>query len=150
MKTLLANLTVTAALWIAPAACVVAQTDNVALAADTAAVADDAVVLLPDTAGVVAGTDPDEMFGVPHEPYNDDALPDPTHHIRPAEWIVPSSAAVLGALCVNTAWGKRVRNEMHEMLGAEQKLHTKVDNYLQYAPMVMAYGAYFAGWKGQV
>ncbi len=149
MKTFLANLTVTAALWIAPAACVVAQTDDVALAADTAAVADDAVVLLPDTAGVVAGTDPDEMFGVPHEPYNGDALPDPTHHIRPAEWIVPSSAAVLGALCVNTAWGKRVRNEMHEMLGAEQKLHTKVDNYLQYAPMVMAYGAYFAGWKGQ-
>ncbi len=38
---------------------------------------------------------------------------------------------------------------MHEMLGAEQKLHTKVDNYLRYAPMVVAYGAYFAGWKGQ-
>ncbi len=77
MKTFLANLTVTATLWIAPAACVVAQTDDVALAADTAAVADDAVVLLPDTAGVVAGTDPDEMFGVPHKPYNGDVLPDP-------------------------------------------------------------------------
>ena len=56
MKTFLANLTVTATLWIAPAACVVAQTDDVALAADTATVADDAVVRTSPTTAMPCPT----------------------------------------------------------------------------------------------
>lgn len=121
-------------MWMAPATWASAQSDT--LHAD----------IMPDTAAVVVGVAGDEAFFV--EP-KDVANYDPTHHIRPAEWIVPGSAAVLGALCVKTAWGTRVRKEVHEMLGAEKKLHTGIDDYMQYVPMVAAYGAYFAGWKGQ-
>lgn len=131
------------ALWFAAAACALAQTDS------TVTLAPDSAALLPDTAAVIAGVDGDGAFFVTPKDYNPYGICDPTHRIRPAEWIVPGSAAVLGALCVNTAWGKRVRREVKKVVDADMKLHTSADNYLQYAPMVVAYGAYFCGWKGQ-
>ncbi len=127
MKSTLAHLTAVVMLWLATAASAAAQTEGDTIAASTFLASADTIVALPESA----------------------AQTDPTHHVRPAEWIVPGSAAVLSAVCVNAAWGKRVRNEVREMVGADEKLHTKVDDYLQYAPMVVAYGTYFAGWKGQ-
>ena len=135
MRRFFTTFAVSAVLWMTMASPIAAQTDD--------------IVLPADSASVVVGVAGDEDFGVLPEGFDKCAVADPTHHIRPAEWIVPGSAAVLGALCVKTAWGWRVRNEVHEMLGADADLHTKIDNYIQYAPMVVAYGAYFAGWKGQ-
>lgn len=145
MNTFLAHLTVTLALCTAPAACAVAQTGDARHTPATRVPQTEAGCHAPELTAATCMTATDSVEALPCG----DVLPDPTHRIRPAEWIVPGSAAVLGALCVNTAWGKRVRNEMYEMTGAAKDSHVKIDDYLQYAPMVVAYGTYFAGWKGQ-
>lgn len=130
-------------LWLSASAIASAQTDT------TAIVEAMPMETLPDTAAIIAGVDGDEAFFVTPKDCNPYGIYDPTHRIRPAEWIVPGSAVVLGALCVNTAWGKRIRRDVKKMVDADLKLHTSADNYLQYAPMVVSYGAYFCGWKGQ-
>lgn len=123
---------VAVAMWIAPITGAFAQTETYP---DTLNAKPDTAVVAEALGGLL--TDPAAVHG------------DPTHRIRPAEWIVPGSAAVLSALCVKTAWGKRVRHEVNEMLGAKESLHTGIDDYLRFVPVAAAYGAYFAGWKGQ-
>lgn len=143
MKHFVYTLIASAAMWAASATGALAQTEMSATAVPAPA---DTTLAMPDTAAVVAGVAGDEAFFV--EPKGAEAC-DPTHRPHIAEWVVPGSAAVLGAVCVNAAWGKRVRREVHDALVADRKYHTSADNYLQYVPMVAAYGVYFAGWKGQ-
>lgn len=102
---------------------------------------DSATILPPDTAAVIAGFGGDEAFGV--------TPPDPTHKFHPAEWIVPGTAAVFGALCVNTSWGRKLRNEGRHHFSAKGLYRVTVDNYLQYAPAAMVYGLNLCGVKGQ-
>lgn len=134
MKHTLFNLAAAASLWLASTSCAVAQTDSITVATDSVFATTETAYYTADDINTMQCSD--ELY-------------DPTHHIRPAEWITPGSAAVLSALCVKTAWGKRVRTEVHSMTCADHNLHTTVDNYLQYTPMIVAYGAYFLGWKGQ-
>jgi hypothetical protein len=83
--------------------CFVLFVSTVSRAQDTVIECDSALILPPDTNAVVSGCDADTMFSVAE-------YKDPTHRVRPAEWIVPSVAAVGGALCVKTAWGKQFRH----------------------------------------
>lgn len=123
---------------------------------------DSTTLLPPDTTAVIAGFDGDEAFGVmPTDSMSStmsatltDSIAytpkyDPTHHFHPAEWIVPGAAAVFGALCVNTSWGKKLREKGHRTFSGMGLNKVSVDNYLQYAPAALVYGLNLCGVKGQ-
>ena len=75
--------------------------------------------------------------------------PDPTHRVRPAEWIVPGVAAVGGALCVKTAWGKQFREWTNQKISRRVERKVKIDSYLKYVPAVAVYGLDLCGVKAQ-
>ncbi len=102
-----------------------------ALLPDTAVAADTAACC-PLTAACAAGNE---------------EVPDLTHRIRPAEWIVPGAAAVLGAVCVKSSWGTKARRSLQHTLSAHGKQKTSVDDYIQYAPTVVAYALPLCGVK---
>ncbi len=74
---------------------------------------------------------------------------DPTHRFRPAEFIVPGGVAVLGAVCVNSSWGKHWRNVVQHSISANGRQKWPVDDYVQYAPVLAANVLPFLGVKGQ-
>lgn len=106
---------------------------------------DTTTLLPPDTAAVVVGFGTDDAFGVTPKPMVDD----PTHRVRPAEWIVPGAVAVGSALCVKSAWGKRFRNWVRDGISQKGKHTTSADDYLQFVPLVAGYGLDFCGVKAQ-
>lgn len=77
------------------------------------------------------------------------AYPDPTHHFRAAEWLIPGGVAVFGAICVNASWGKNLRENLHNTFSQKGLNKTSVDNYIQYAPAVATLGLGLCGVKGQ-
>ncbi len=102
-----------------------------------------AAALLPDTTLAVdtaACCRQNEVIG-----YASTEAPDRTHRIRPAEWIVPGAAAVLGAVCVKSSWGTKARRSLQHTLSAHGKQKTSVDDYIQYAPTVVAYALPLCG-----
>ena len=56
---------------------------------------------------------------------------------------IPSAVVTVCALSVNTGWLKEQRYTMQDVLSAKGTHKTKIDNYLQYVPMVTAYGGGF-------
>ena len=91
--------------------CFAMLTPSAAQAQDVVIECDSAAILPPDTEAVASGCDADTMFSVGTAPTTAEIMPrreyvtvteynDPTHRVRPAEWIVPGVAAVGGALCV--------------------------------------------------
>ncbi len=104
-----------------------------------------AAVLLPDTAVASAAEGCCSLDGACADAGVE--VPDLTHRIRPAEWIVPGAAAVLGAVCVKSSWGTKARRSLQHTLSAHGKQHTSVDDYIQYAPTVVAYALPLCGVK---
>ena len=87
--------------------CFAMLTPSAAQAQDVVIECDSAAILPPDTMFSV-GTAPTTAEIMPRREYvTMTEYNDPTHRVRPAEWIVPGVAAVGGALCVKTAWGKQ-------------------------------------------
>lgn len=77
------------------------------------------------------------------------AYPDPTHHFRAAEWLIPGGVAVFGAICVNASWGKNLRENLHNTFSQKGLNKTSIDNYIQYAPAALTLGLGLCGVKGQ-
>lgn len=77
------------------------------------------------------------------------AYPDPTHHFRAAEWLIPGGVAVFGAICVNASWGKNLRENLHNTFSQKGLNNTSIDNYIQYAPAALTLGLGLCGVKGQ-
>lgn len=75
--------------------------------------------------------------------------PDPTHHFRTAEWLIPGGVAVFGAICVNASWGKNLRENLHNTFSQKGLNKTSIDNYIQYAPAALTLGLGLCGVKGQ-
>jgi membrane-associated phospholipid phosphatase len=115
---------------------------TVSRAQDTVIECDSALILPPDTNAVVSGCDADTMFSVAE-------YKDPTHRVRPAEWIVPSVAAVGGALCVKTAWGKQFRHWTQKNLSRHGEKKVWADNYMPYIPAAAVYALDLCGVKAQ-
>lgn len=77
------------------------------------------------------------------------AYPDPTHHFRAAEWLIPGGVAVFGAICVNASWGKNLRENLRNTFSQKGLNKTSIDNYIQYAPAALTLGLGLCGVKGQ-
>lgn len=71
------------------------------------------------------------------------------HSLKTAEWAVPASLFAVSALCINTSWGKSVRNEMHDCLSAGDGKRCSIENVVQYAPVAAAYALEFTHIKGR-
>lgn len=122
--------------------CFVLFVSTASRAQDTVIECDSAQILPPDTNAVVSGCDADTMFSVAE-------YKDPTHRVRPAEWIVPSVAAVGGALCVKTAWGKQFRHWAQKNLSRHGEKKVLADNYMPYVPAAAVYALDLCGVKAQ-
>lgn len=122
--------------------CFVLFVSTVSRAQDIVIECDSALILPPDTNAVVSGCDADTMFSVAE-------CKDPTHRVRPAEWIVPSVAAVGGALCVKTAWGKQFRQWTQKNLSRHGEKKVWADNYMPYVPTAAVYALDLCGVKAQ-
>lgn len=62
---------------------------------------------------------------------------------------IPSAVVTVCALSVNTGWLKEQRYTMQDVLSAKGTHKTKIDNYLQYVPMVTVYGVDLLGYKSK-
>lgn len=122
--------------------CFVLFVSTASRAQDTVIECDSALILPPDTNAVVSGCDADTMFSVAE-------YKDPTHRVRPAEWIVPSVAAVGGALCVKTAWGKQFRHWTQKNLSRHGEKKVWADNCMPYVPAAAVYALDLCGVKAQ-
>lgn len=76
-------------------------------------------------------------------------LGDTSHNVSIAEFAVPVGIFTAGALFVRTPALVRARKYVQQHLSQHGRHKTSVDNYIQYLPMVGAYGLYFCGMKGQ-
>lgn len=74
---------------------------------------------------------------------------DPTHRVRPAEWIVPGAVAVTGALLTNEKWGKKFRHWVQGGVSKNGEHQIWADNYLPYVPAVTVYALDLCGVKAQ-
>ena len=63
-----------------------------------------------------------------------------THDISWKEIVIPTSLIGISALYVESGWLKKQRESVQDVLSAKGSNKTKVDDYIQYAPMVAAYG----------
>lgn len=122
--------------------CFVLFVSTVSHAQDIVIECDSALILPPDTNAVVSGCDADTMFSVAE-------CKDPTHRVRPAEWIVPSVAVVGGALCVKTAWGKQFRHWAQKNLSRHGEKKVWADNCMPYIPAAAVYALDLCGVKAQ-
>lgn len=76
-------------------------------------------------------------------------LGDTTHNISIAEFAAPVATFAVASLFVKTPALVKARKYVQKHLSQHGNNKTEVDNYLQYLPMVGAYGLYFCGMKGQ-
>ena len=76
-------------------------------------------------------------------------LGDDIHDISPVEILLPTAAITASAFFVSNDWAEDQREEIQEMLSADEEDHVTYDNYLQFSPMIAAYGLEIAGIEGR-
>ncbi len=76
-------------------------------------------------------------------------LGDTSHKFSVAQFAAPAATFVAASLFVKTPALVRAREYVQKHLSQHGNNKTEIDNYLQYLPMVGAYGLYFCGLKGQ-
>ncbi len=72
-----------------------------------------------------------------------------THKIKPLEVAIPAVAVGVSALVIGDGWGSDLRHGVQDALSAGGRHKVKVDDYMQYAPMVAVYGLNLCGVKGE-
>ena len=72
-----------------------------------------------------------------------------THSLEWKEVAVPAVLVGVSALYVENGWLKKQRYEVQDALSGKGKNKFKADDYIQYAPMVAAYGLDFLGVKAR-
>lgn len=77
------------------------------------------------------------------------SLTDDTHTLKWKEVVIPAALVGVSALYVENGWLKKQRMEVQDVLSAKGKNKFKADDYIQYAPMVTAYGLDFLGVKAK-
>lgn len=76
-------------------------------------------------------------------------LGDKSHDIGIAEFAIPAATFATAALFVRTPKLVQARKFVQEKLSNHGKNKTSVNNYIQYAPMILGYGLDFVGVKSQ-
>lgn len=76
-------------------------------------------------------------------------LGDRTHDVGIAEFAVPAGVFTAAALFVRTPKLVQARKWVQQQLSHHGKDKTEIDNYIQYAPMVVGYGLDFVGVRSQ-
>lgn len=72
-----------------------------------------------------------------------------SHTLKWQEVVIPAAAIGLSALYVDNGWLKRQRESVQDALSAKGESKFKADDYLQYSPIVAAYGLDLLGVKAR-
>jgi len=65
------------------------------------------------------------------------------------EVILPTSIVAVSALFVNNGWLTQRREDVQDIFSAHGKNHIKIDDYMQYSPMLAVYALNLCGIKGK-
>ena len=68
-----------------------------------------------------------------------------THRLNWKEIVIPASLVGISALSIENGWFKKQKMNVQDALSAKGKKKIKVDDYIQYSPMVVGYGLGFTG-----
>lgn len=100
--------------------------------------------LVPDSAQAQKTLQDSLQVGIPSDSATDD-----THRLKLKQAIVSTALFGTSALFVSNGWLTKQRENVQDVLSAKGKHKIKVDEYLQYSPMVAVYGLNLAGVKGK-
>lgn len=76
-------------------------------------------------------------------------ISDHTHRLKLKEVLIPATIVGVSALYVNNGWLTTQKENVQDALSARGKNKLKIDNYIQYSPMVAVYGLNLLGVKGK-
>lgn len=76
-------------------------------------------------------------------------ISDNTHHLKLREVLIPTAVVGTSALFVRNGWLIKQKENVQDALSAKGRNKLKLDNYLQYSPLVAVYGLNLAGLKGK-
>lgn len=75
--------------------------------------------------------------------------PDDTHRLKLRNVVLPVAVTAVSSLCVKNDWLSRQKEHVQDALSAGGKNKIKVDDYIQYSPMVAVYGLNLCGVQGR-
>lgn len=84
-----------------------------------------------------------------HTAQPDSVVSDNTHHLKLKTLVVPVALTGASALCVHSGWLTKQRENIQDKLSAKGEHKIKIDNYIQYSPMLAVYGLNFLGVEGK-
>lgn len=71
------------------------------------------------------------------------------HGLKLPEVLIPTAMVGVSAMYVSSGWLKTHRDNVQDVFSAKGKNKIKLDDYMQYAPMVAVYGLNLFGVKGE-
>lgn len=96
--------------------------------------------------GVVSVHAQDSLY---HTILPDSVVSDNTHHLKLKTLVIPTVLTGTSALCVHNGWLTKQREDIQDKLSAKGEHKVKIDNYLQYTPMLAVYGLNLFGVNGK-
>ena len=87
--------------------------------------------------GVVSVHAQDSLY---HTILPDSVVSDNTHHLKLKTLVIPTVLTGTSAICVHNGWLTKQREDIQDKLSAKGEHKVKIDNYLQYTPMLAVYG----------
>ena len=93
------------------------------------------------------------LFGAQDSLYHttlpDSVVYDSTHHLQLKTLVAPVVLTGASALCVHNGWLIQQRENIQAKLSAKGEHKVKIDNYIQYSPMLAVYGLNILGVDGK-
>ena len=96
--------------------------------------------------GVVSVHAQDSLY---HTTLPDSVVYDSTHHLQLKTLVAPVVLTGASALCVHNGWLIQQRENIQAKLSAKGEHKVKIDNYIQYSPMLAVYGLNILGVDGK-
>lgn len=96
--------------------------------------------------GVVSVHAQDSLY---HTTLSDSVVSDNTHHLQLKTLVAPVVLTGASALWVHNGWLTQQRENIQAKLSAKGKHKVKIDNYIQYSPMLAVYGLNILGVDGK-
>ena len=75
-----------------------------------------------------------------HTTLSDSVVSDNTHHLKLKTVAVPIALTGVSALCVDNGWLIKQRENVQRKLSTKGEHKVKIDNYMQYSPILAVYG----------
>lgn len=96
--------------------------------------------------GVVSVHAQDSLY---HTTLSDSVVSDNTHRLKLKTLVVPIVLTGASALYVHNVWLTKQRENIQDKLSAKGEHKVKIDNYMQYSPMLAVYGLNLLGIDGK-